>query len=265
MQRRLRLAVACAVTVGLAVTLVPAGTAQDKSHVDIFPTTINLPDGFQPEGIAIGAAPIAYFGSLVTGDLFRVNLVTGRGSVFSTGPGTASVGMKVDHRARLFVAGGAAGDGRVVSAITGQVLASYQFTTLTSFVDSSAAALRTFSDNSASIQDTLSLLPGALKDTQAGLGKLAAFADIAGPTLDKLKPTSENLADGMAAANPMLKETTPIINDEISPFALTAKPFFDQLVPAVDDLIPFTESATHAFDYFNQFLNADVRGPLAMD
>jgi len=135
MQRRLRLAVACAVTVGLAVTLVPAGTAQAKSHVDIFPTTINLPDGFQPEGIAIGAAPIAYFGSLVTGDLFRVNLITGRGSVFSTGPGTASVGMKVDHRARLFVAGGAAGDGRVVSAITGNVLASYQFTTLTSFVN----------------------------------------------------------------------------------------------------------------------------------
>jgi len=132
---------------------------------------------------------------------------------------------------------------------------------LTRFVDSSAAALRTFSDNSASIQDTLSLLPGALKDTQAGLGKLAAFADVAGPTLDTLKPTSENLADGMAAANPMLKETTPIINDEISPFALTAKPFFDDLVPAVDDLIPFTESATHAFDYFNQFLNAMAYNP----
>jgi sugar lactone lactonase YvrE len=135
MQRRLRLAVACAATVSLAVTLVPAGTAQAKPHVDIFPTTINLPDGFQPEGIAIGGLPFAFFGSLANGDLYRVNLITGVGSVFSTGPGTPSVGMKVDHRARLFVAGGEAGDARVVSAITGNVLASYQFTTLTSFVN----------------------------------------------------------------------------------------------------------------------------------
>ena len=44
------------------------------------PATIQLPDGFQPEGIAIGERPYAYFGSRVDGDIYRVNLGTGRGT-----------------------------------------------------------------------------------------------------------------------------------------------------------------------------------------
>src|SRR5512138_9064 len=125
MHRRLRLAVACAAAVGLAVTLVPAGTAQAQSRTDLFPTTLNLPNGFQPEGIAIGVLPFAFFGSRANGDLFRVNLITGEGKVFSPGPGpgSPSLGMKVDLRARLFVAGGTGGNARVVNAVTGEVLA----------------------------------------------------------------------------------------------------------------------------------------------
>jgi sugar lactone lactonase YvrE len=64
-----------------------------------------------------------------------VNLITGNGSVFSQGPGTPSVGMKVDHRFRLFVAGGTGGDARVVNAITGEVLASYAFGSTPTFVN----------------------------------------------------------------------------------------------------------------------------------
>jgi sugar lactone lactonase YvrE len=119
----------------LALAVLPAGTAAatataaptgaDRTH---FPTTIDLPDGFQPEGIAIGARPVAWFGSLADGSIYRVNLVTGAGRVIGEGPGTPSVGLKVDHHSRLFVAGGPAGDARVVSARTGEVLASYTLT-----------------------------------------------------------------------------------------------------------------------------------------
>ncbi|MFD7654711.1 SMP-30/gluconolactonase/LRE family protein [Actinosynnema sp. NPDC059797] len=113
-----------AVVLGVSlVTAAPAAAAQ--AHP--FPTRFPLPDGFLPEGIAIGAAPTAYFGSRADGDLFRVDLRTGRGEVFSQGPGTASVGLKVDRRKRLFVAGGAGGDGRVVDARTGKILKSYRF------------------------------------------------------------------------------------------------------------------------------------------
>lgn len=90
------------------------------------PTTLALPDGFQPEGIGIGAWPVAYFGSRVDGRIFAVDLITGRGTELSAGPGTPSLGIKVDSaHGRLFVAGGSGGDARVIDARGGQVLASY--------------------------------------------------------------------------------------------------------------------------------------------
>ena len=105
---------------------------------DLFPTLIPLPDNWLPEGIAIGQRPFAYFGSRADGSIYRANLVTGAGAPLPTpgpGPGTPSVGLKIDDRGRLFVAGGNAGNGRVVSASTGEILVSYQFTTVTSFVN----------------------------------------------------------------------------------------------------------------------------------
>jgi sugar lactone lactonase YvrE len=133
-----------------ATMLVPAGAAAAepthatpstlfgaacKPNHGCSPTTIALPDGFQPEGIAIGRLPYAYFGSLADGSIYRASLVTGRGKIISEGPGTQSVGLKIDGRGRLFVAGGAAGDARVVSALTGEVLASYQLTSGNTFVN----------------------------------------------------------------------------------------------------------------------------------
>jgi sugar lactone lactonase YvrE len=100
-----------------------------------FPTTIDLPDGFQPEGIAIGPGPVAYLGSLADGRIYRADLRTGRGRVISEGPGTPSVGLKTDAKGRLYVAGGAAGNARVIDTRTGEVLASYQLTTAAAFVN----------------------------------------------------------------------------------------------------------------------------------
>ncbi|MBN6038965.1 SMP-30/gluconolactonase/LRE family protein [Amycolatopsis sp. 195334CR] len=113
-----------AVILGVSlVTTAPAVAA--PSHP--YPTEFPLPDGFLPEGIAIGHAPTAYFGSRADGDLFRVDLRTGKGEVFSQGPGTPSVGLKADKRNRLFVAGGVGGDARVVDAKTGELLKTYKF------------------------------------------------------------------------------------------------------------------------------------------
>jgi sugar lactone lactonase YvrE len=123
---------------GLATTLAIAAPASATTHLDrasAFPTQLALPDGFQPEGIAINTLPFAFFGSRANGDIFRVNLVTGEGRVITPGPGTGSLGMKLDLRGRLFVAGGGGGDARVVNAITGQVIASYPFTVAPTFIN----------------------------------------------------------------------------------------------------------------------------------
>lgn len=107
----------------------PAGTAGTPAPAatHLFPTQFDLPDNFLPEGIAIGKLPFAFFGSRADGSIYRANLITGEGKVFSQGPGTPSLGLKIDDRARLFVAGGTGGDGRVVHAFSGRILASYRF------------------------------------------------------------------------------------------------------------------------------------------
>jgi sugar lactone lactonase YvrE len=110
------------------VAAVSHGTATNRSTQ--FPVHFDLPAGFQPEGIAIDGAK-AYFGSRADGDIYAADLRTGRGRVISQGPGTGSLGMKVDEKGRLFVAGAAGGNGRVIDTRTGKVLASYTFTTAT--------------------------------------------------------------------------------------------------------------------------------------
>jgi sugar lactone lactonase YvrE len=142
MNRRLR-AVVTAVTTALALaTFAPATPASAyQSPVKLqrstgrFPGVIALPNGFQPEGIAIGSAPFAYLGSRATGQIYRANLVDGSGTEISPATGTPSLGMKLDTRGRLFVAGGSAGDGRVVDVETGEVLASYRFAVAPTFVN----------------------------------------------------------------------------------------------------------------------------------
>ncbi len=116
----------------LTVT-VTAAPAQASSHPRL-QTSFALPAGFQPEGIAIGKAPYAYFGSRVDGDIYRASLITGRGQVISQGPGTQSLGLKLDG-GRLFVAGGSGGNARVIDVRSGRVLKSYTLQSVPSFIN----------------------------------------------------------------------------------------------------------------------------------
>jgi sugar lactone lactonase YvrE len=122
-----------------ATVLVTPSRANADSEVEPFPTIIPLPDNWLPEGIAIGEAPYAYFGSRASGSIYRANLATGEGTITHEGPGAAfpAVGLKVDQRERLFVSGGSAGDGRVIHGVSGELLARYQFVpaATTSFIN----------------------------------------------------------------------------------------------------------------------------------
>ena len=133
MLRRTLAIVAAAATLG--VLTAPAAPAAAHRGGHGLPTTIALPNGFQPEGIATGLRSWAFFGSRVDGDIYRVDLRTGRGAVISQGPGTQSLGMKVDRRGRLWVAGGSGGDGRLIDGRTGRLLDSFDFVEGTSFVN----------------------------------------------------------------------------------------------------------------------------------
>jgi sugar lactone lactonase YvrE len=92
-----------------------------------FPETIRLPDGFQPEGIASGRGTSLYVGSIATGAIWKGDARTGRGRVLVPGrAGRSAIGIEVDHRNRIFAAGGGTGKAFVYHARTGAALASYQ-------------------------------------------------------------------------------------------------------------------------------------------
>ncbi|MEI5101802.1 superoxide dismutase [Streptomyces sp. PmtG] len=112
-----------------------ASTARAEPARGSWPTEFPLPDGFRPEGIAIGPGPTAWFGSLGGGDLYRASLVTGRGETIATGTDAMSVGLKSDRRGRLFIAGGGSRQLRVVEGRSGRVLATYEVGTAASVVN----------------------------------------------------------------------------------------------------------------------------------
>jgi sugar lactone lactonase YvrE len=119
------------VVLGVAVTLGLTGTAQAKP----FPDRIDLPIGFQPEGITIGPGATAYLGSRATGDIYAANLRTGELTLVSDQLEPPSVGLKIGKQGHLFVAGGTSGMGNVIDVESGDIVQTYQFTTDPSFIN----------------------------------------------------------------------------------------------------------------------------------
>lgn len=110
----------------LAVTAAPAA-----AQAAAWPTEFPLPNGWLPEGIAIGSKPYAYFGSRGNGGIYRVDLRTGEGTVLYAGaPGQIAVGLKIDRDGLLYVAGNT-GVARVHDARTGDVVRTFRLSEAT--------------------------------------------------------------------------------------------------------------------------------------
>lgn len=122
---------------GLALGAPLTGPMIGTTQAQPFPDRIALPNGFQPEGITIGRHATAYLGSLANGDILAVSLRTGERRLISKGlgPEFPSLGLKIDNRARLFVASGASGTGRVIDVRTGKIIRNYRFATADTFIN----------------------------------------------------------------------------------------------------------------------------------
>lgn len=110
----------------LLLALLVAAVTASAAYAATFPATISLPNGWQPEGIAVGNGTTFYVGSIGTGAVYRGDLRTGKGSTLVAGvSGRAAIGMEHD-RGRLFVAGGATGKGFVYDARSGALVRELQ-------------------------------------------------------------------------------------------------------------------------------------------
>jgi streptogramin lyase len=108
--RRRSLQAIVALVLAAAGLLAPsAASAQSR-----LPDVIALPPGWQPEGIANGPGTTMLSGSLATGDVIAVDLVTGEPRlVVDAPPGRTAAGLEQDRWGRIWVAGGVTGQAYV--------------------------------------------------------------------------------------------------------------------------------------------------------
>lgn len=117
--------------IALSVAMIAA------APVKAFPNVIELPNGFQPEGIAVGKGSTFYVGSIPTGAVYRGDLRTGEGDVLVPAQeGRAAIGLKYDERTGLlFVAGGPTGFAYIYNGETGENVDAIQLTAGPAFIN----------------------------------------------------------------------------------------------------------------------------------
>jgi phospholipid/cholesterol/gamma-HCH transport system substrate-binding protein len=132
---------------------------------------------------------------------------------------------------------------------------------LAELVDSSNAVFKTFAAEDANVQRTLRLLPGALHKTGVGLAKLATASNVLGPTLHKLLPFASSLKPANEATRKLARETTPVIKNEIRPFARQILPVVNQLGPSTQQLGEAFPKLRVSFAVLTEFFNELAYNP----
>jgi sugar lactone lactonase YvrE len=138
--------------------------------VAAFPQVIQLPKGFQPEGIEVGKGTTFYVGSVANGAIYRGNLRTGSGAILVPGAaGKSATGIELDNRNRLWVAGASTGKASVYDARSGALLRTYNLASAPTFIND-VVVTRTaayFTDSPKAVLYKVPIGPGgALGDVQ---------------------------------------------------------------------------------------------------
>ena len=96
---------------------------------------------------------------------------------------------------------------------------------VTRLVRASQDVFSAFASQDENISEAVRRLPGALSTTATTLGKVDTLADVMRPSLESLRPAFRKLDDANEASIPLLREGTPILRDQVRPFARAAQPF----------------------------------------
>jgi phospholipid/cholesterol/gamma-HCH transport system substrate-binding protein len=134
-------------------------------------------------------------------------------------------------------------------------------TQLAAFVDSSNANFQALARQDSNIRATLRELPPTLQQAESALTKTQTLASELGPTMQALRPTARELGPALQATRPFLRQTTPIIKNQLRPFARSAQPAVKDLRTAAQGLKPVTPRLTRTFGVINSLLNTLAYNP----
>jgi len=126
---------------------------------------------------------------------------------------------------------------------------------LASLVRAANTNFSAISSQASALGQGLTLLPGALQQTNDTLGKVQRFAAATGPTLEQLRPLARELNPALAAVGSLAHDTTPAVANQLRPFARQVQPLAKALGPAAATLVKPAAPLTSSFAVFNKLLN----------
>ena len=126
---------------------------------------------------------------------------------------------------------------------------------LTSLVDSSNTNFAAISSQSAQLQQALTLFPSTLQQSAVTFGKLRSFAIASGNANAHLLPFAHALGPALVAARPLFHDTTPVIKNQLRPFAVAVQPVAKILEPAATQLARATPPLSRSIGVLNTLLN----------
>jgi phospholipid/cholesterol/gamma-HCH transport system substrate-binding protein len=126
---------------------------------------------------------------------------------------------------------------------------------LASLIRSSNTNFSAISSQDANLEQALTLLPPTLQQTTTTLGKVQAFANESTPALQQLLPFAHALGPALQAARPLFLQTTPVIRDQLRPFAIAVTPVAKILDSASAALVKSTPKLTASLRELNTLFN----------
>jgi phospholipid/cholesterol/gamma-HCH transport system substrate-binding protein len=126
---------------------------------------------------------------------------------------------------------------------------------LASLIVASNQNFSAISSQDANLEAGLTLLPGALNQTNTTLGKVQAFSARLGPALGKLVTFAHALGPALKASRPLFHDTTPVIKNQLRPFSTAVQPVARALRPAATQLSKATPPLTRSISVLNTLFN----------
>jgi phospholipid/cholesterol/gamma-HCH transport system substrate-binding protein len=128
-------------------------------------------------------------------------------------------------------------------------------------VSASQSVFEALASQDTNISEAVARLPGTLRQTQSTLARVDTLANVLAPSVTALRRPFRTLDQTNAAVRPFLRETTPIVRDQIRPFARAARPWVEDLEPAARDLAKASPDLTQSFRELNRFFNMAAYNP----
>ena len=132
---------------------------------------------------------------------------------------------------------------------------------LTRLVQQANSVFSAFASEDQNVSAFVSKLPSTLGETKTALGKVDKLGQQLGPTLESLRPAFRELDDANQAVIPLAEKGTPIVRDEIRPFARIAQPYTQDFGTAAGRLADAGPDLSGAFHHLNRFFNMGAYNP----